>query len=438
MTRDVVLSALLAVNSGVGADTALNTAVNKAGLDRRDTALCFALCYGVLQTRYKLDSVIMSVSTLKRNKIAPKVMEILRIGAYQMLYMDKIPHSAAVNESVKLARKHTNPRAAGFVNAVLRKISSLASGEIKETSRKDLTNYLSIELSYPVWFCDYMRNLLGDEGAESFLRASNVSPAVTARLNTLVCDVDRAKEILKGENVEVIDSEFSPEIVYLQNLGNPEELSSFRDGIFTVQDAASQFCVYALAPTKNSSILDVCSAPGGKSFACAAFTDNTADIRSFDIAASKLEAMEKNAKRLSVTSMRVACMDASNHVSALENSADFLLCDVPCSGMGVIRKKPDIRYKDREDVMKLPQLQYSILENVSTYVKSGGVLVYSTCTVLREENEDIINRFLTNNQQYCLEPFTLPGIGDVDGGYITLYPHIHNTDGFFIAKLRKK
>ncbi len=438
MTRDVVLSALLAVNSGVGADSALNSAVSKAGLDRRDTALCFALCYGVLQTRYKLDSVIMSVSTLKRNKIAPKVMEILRIGAYQMLYMDKIPHSAAVNESVKLARKHTNPRAAGFVNAVLRKVSAIAANNIPETSRDDLSLYLSTELSFPVWFCDYMRRLLGDEDAEKFLRASSVSPAVTARINTLVCDVDRAKDILRSENVDVIESEYSPEIVYLQNLGNPEELSSFRDGIFSVQDAASQFCVYALSPTKSSTIIDVCAAPGGKSFACAAFTDNTADIRSFDVAASKLEAMEKNARRLSVTSMRVACMDASNHVSNLENSADFLLCDVPCSGMGVIRKKPDIRYKDREEVMKLPALQYSILENVSTYVKSGGVLVYSTCTVLREENEDIVNKFLANNPDFSLESFTLPGLGEIGNGHITLYPHIHNTDGFFIAKLRKK
>ncbi len=438
MTRDVVLSALLAVNSGVGADSALNTAVKKAGLDRRDTALCYALCYGVLQKRYKLDSLILSVSSLKRNKIAPKVMEILRIGAYQMFYMDKIPHSAAVNESVKLARKHTNPRAAGFVNAVLRRLSANANDGVLETSRDDLTNYLSIELSFPVWFTDYMRKALGDFDAEKFLRASNISPVATARLNTLVCDIKRGKEILSSQNIEVVDSQFSPEIVYLPNLGNPDDVAAFRDGVFTIQDAASQFCVYALSPSKNSTILDVCAAPGGKSFACAAATENTADIRSFDISSSKLEAMESNAIRLGVTSMRIACMDASQHVSALENTADFLLCDVPCSGFGVIRKKPDIRYKNYEDILKLPELQYSILENVSTYVKSGGTLVYSTCTVLREENEDIINRFLLNNSQFHLESFTLPSIGDVESGYITLYPHIHNTDGFFIAKLRKK
>ena len=437
MTREVVLSVLLSVNRGQAADASLNQAVKKAGLDRRDAALCHALTYGVLQTRYKLDTVILSFSSLKLNKIAPKVLEILRIGAYQMLYMDKIPHSAAVNESVKLARKHANPRAAGFVNAVLRKISTACDVGMPETDRSDLTEYLHIEYSFPVWFVDKMRRILGDEEACRFLAASNADAPVTARLNTLVCDVKTSKARLAEDGIGCSDSPFASETVYVTQLGNPEDSKAFRDGVFTIQDAASQLCVHALAPKPNASILDVCAAPGGKSYAAAAMTDNTSDIRSFDAAAGKLEAMDEHAKRLHVTSMRTACMDASVHVAALENSADYLICDVPCSGLGVIRKKPDIRYKSVDDISKLPALQKKIIDNVSTYVKRGGVMVYSTCTILPEENEEIVTAFLKSHPNYHLEPFSLPGIGDVTQGYITLYPHIHNTDGFFIAKLRR-
>jgi len=438
MTRDVVLSVLLAVNRGSAVDTTLHTAVKKAGFDRRDTAFCHALTYGVLQKRFKLDSVILHFSSLKLNKIAPKVLEILRIGAYQMLYMDKIPHSAAVNESVKLARKHANPRAAGFVNAILRKISASCETGLPETDRKDLTAYLHVEYSFPVWFVDVMRARLGDADAEAFFAASNAEPPVTARLNTLVCDPQRAKEILSEEGIVCTDTEFAPETVYLSNVGNVEESKAFRDGVFTIQDTASQLCVYALDPKPGFSVLDVCAAPGGKSFASAALTGNASDIRSFDAASGKLAAMDEHAKRLRVSSMRTACMDASVHVSALENSADYLICDVPCSGLGVIRKKPDIRYKNVEDIRKLPSLQTKIIDNVSSYVKPGGVLVYSTCTILREENEAIVEAFLASHPEFSLEAFTLPGIGSVSEGFITLYPHIHQTDGFFIAKLRKK
>jgi len=438
MARDTALSVLLSCNRGNAADSTLNIAVKKARLDKRDAALCHAICYGVLQTKFKLDSIIAQYSSLKINKIAPKVLEILRIGVYQMLYMDKIPHSAAVNESVKLARKYANPRAASFVNAILRKISTIKLENIKKTDRSDLTNYLHIELSYPVWFVDYARDLLGDAQAEDFLSASNTESPITGRINTLVCEPEKAKKILAEEGIQSFSSPYMEETVYLTNVGNPEESPSFQNGIFTIQDAASQLCVYALDPKPNSTILDVCAAPGGKSFAAAALTNNLADIRSFDAAAKKINAMEENAKRLHITSMRSACSDASVHISALEETADYLICDVPCSGLGVIRKKPDIRYKSFDEIKKIPELQKKILDNVSSYVKKGGILLYSTCTIMREENEDVISQFLNKHPNFALERFFLPGIGIIENGYITLYPHLHNTDGFFIARLRKK
>ncbi len=431
--RDTALEVLLALRHGAWSDEALDHAIEESGLDRRDAALCTQLCYGVLQTRAYLDYVIASVSSLKLNKIAPKVMEILRIAVYQLLFLDKIPGSAAVNEAVCEAKRFANPRAASFVNAVLRKIASAPAPEVPRTNDAD---FLATRYSHPKGLVELYLRHYGFDAAEALLKANNEPAPTVLRLNTLRGEPAALVETLKGQGMDLTVDDRLPTAAILDKAGRVTDYPGFAGGLFTVQDTASQLDALALDPQPGEEVLDLCAAPGGKSFAIAALMKNTGRIIACDIYDSKLAYIDEGARRLGATIIETAPIDATLAVPRFVDRFDRVLADVPCSGFGAIRKKPDIRYKDLREVAMLPRLQAEILHNASLYVKPAGVLVYSTCTIFPEENEEIIRAFLASHPEYAPEGFALPIIGACDG-MRTLLPTTDGTDGFFIAKLRR-
>jgi len=431
--RDTALRVLSQMRKGAWSDEALNQAIEADKLSALDTGLCTQICYGVLQTRIYLDYVISQVSTLKMNKIAPRVLEILRIGAYQLLYLDKIPASAAVNEAVRQAKTKDNPRAGGFVNAVLRKIAAKPEIELPKTSK---SAYLSVLTSHPEplvkWYLEYY----DEQAAQALLEANNQKVPIVVRLNTLKGSAEEILAQMRAEGLTVEPLAEFPTAATLERPGKLSDYPSFRKGLFTVQDTASQLCAKAVEAQAGEEILDLCAAPGGKSFAMAECMENRGGIISCDLYEDRLNFIEEGAERLGVKIVRTMPADGTVWIDRFRDRFDRVLADVPCSGFGVIRKKPDIRYRDLEDVRALPRIQAEILHNASGYVKPGGVLVYSTCTIMPPENEQIVRAFLESHAEYRLEPFELPIVGKTDG-MCTLLPNVHGTDGFFIAKLRR-
>ncbi len=403
-------------------ESALDSAISGKDISAADSALAARIFYGVLQNRLYLDAVIAYFSDIPLRKLQPKVTDIMRCAVFQILFLDRVPDSAAVNEAVKQCKK-SFPKASGFVNAVLRKIS--ANKTSLPEFGKTPAEKLSIRYSHPLWLAEYAIKLLGCDGAERLFAADNTTPPVYFQKNTL-CNLSLAlKAHAYLENCFVSDS-FSA----------VADTAEFKSGAYYVQDPAAKMSVLASGVKPGDTVIDVCAAPGGKSIAAAMQMQNRGTIKAFDINEKKIEKINKNAQRLGIGIIHAEAHDGKINIPALNDSTDAVLCDVPCSGFGVIRKKPEIRYKTFEEVSKLPDIQLAILNNAARYVKPGGVLLYSTCTILTEENEDVIKAFLHNNSTFQPENFELP-VGSSQNGMMRLYPHIHNTDGFFICKLRR-
>jgi len=431
--RETALEVLLSLRHGAWADASLDAALLRGDLDRRDASLAVQLVYGVLQTRMMLDRAIAAASTLPLKKIAPTVTEILRLSAYQFLYLDKIPVSAAVNEAVEMARRHANPRAAAFVNAVLRKVAHNGLPDVPDT---DPVERLSVITSHPR---DLVERLLADHDfatVEAVLRANNAPVPTVLRLNILHGTPDAIRTALAEAGLPIVPDETLPTAVTLEGAGRIPDLPAFRDGLITAQDRASQLAAIALGARPGEEVLDVCAAPGGKSFHLAALMGNRGRVVACDVFEGKLRHIDEGAARLGATIIETAPLDATRFEPRFEGRFDRVLADVPCSGLGVIRKKPDIRYRDLAEAVRLPRLQSEILLNAARYVRPGGTLLYSTCTLLRAENEAVVEAFLETCSDFAPEPFALPGVGECDG-LLSLFPHIHGTDGFFMAKLRK-
>lgn len=433
-TREVALLALSACEKqGAWSDGFLKKAIRDSGMDSRDAALCTRLCFGVLQNKLYLDDLIGRFCDIKLKKLENKVLQALRLGVYQMRFLTRIPHSAAVNESVNLARRYAkNPRAAGLVNGVLRSLSR-AGEELPEPDD------LSIRYSHPAWITNEWIQMLGEEGAEALLAADNGQPPTAAQVNLCRTTEEELTARLSSQGVTVERHPWLPGCVLLSGTGDLEQLPAFRDGLFYVQDPAARLAVLAAGPEPGMRVLDACAAPGGKSFAAAVAMGDKGDILSCDIHAHKKALIEAGAARLGFTSIMAEVMDGKVCQDHLLDSFDLVIADVPCSGLGIIRKKPDIRYKDPEPLKHLPAVQSAILDNVAQYVKPGGVLLYATCTLLERENRAVAESFLSRHSNFTAEAFQLPDpIGRVDTGMLTLWPHIHDTDGFFFAKLRRK
>ena len=416
----------------------LQKAIRQAGLDRRDAALATRLCFGVLQNRLLLDFYLQHSASMKLEKMESKVRNGLRIGLYQMLFLDKIPASAAVSEAVELTKKHCkNPRAAGMVNGILRGLSRRL-GDLPALDRTDKRGYLSLLYSHPRWLTEAFGARLPEEELESLLQWDNGEPPVTVQVNTVRTTPEETAARLTEEGVQVTPHPWLPGCLVLSATGDLAERSAYREGLLYAQDPAARLAVLALDPKPGDRVLDACAAPGGKSFAAALAMEDRGEIVSCDIHKHKKALIEAGARRLGLTAITAAAFDSKVFRPQWEDSFDAVLVDAPCSGLGVIRKKPEIRYKDPADLAGLPRVQLAILNNVSRYVRPGGALLYATCTLLEAENEAVARAFLDGHPDYRPESFSLPGpLGNVEGGQCTLWPQRLGSDGFFLAKFRR-
>ena len=421
--------------NGAWSDAALASVIAKAQLDARDAALASRICYGTLQNLALLDFYIAAFSTTPPQKLEPKVLDLLRISAYQILLMDKVPPSAAVNEAVALCKRSGCARASGLVNAVLRRITERRDS-LPEIPGKGTAEYLATKYSHPLWLVQEWAAAHGYAFAEAALRADNAPAPVYIQTNTLKTDVKTLQSSLQGQGFAVRTQDRLPDALVCGG-GNFAASDAFRDGWFYVQDAAAKLAVLAADPQPGMRVLDACAAPGGKSFSAAVQMQGRGSILSCDIHENKLKRVRESAQRLGISILETAAMDARTPLGSLRESADVVLADVPCSGLGVIRKKPEIRYKDPAELENLPEIQSAILSGLAGCVKPGGVLLYSTCTVRQRENEDVVRAFLSGRPEFALEPFSSAGV-DAPDGMCTLWPHLHETDGFFICKLRKR
>lgn len=431
-----VLTLAACERQGAWSDVHLKRSIREQGLDRRDAALCARLCYGVLQNKLLLDWRLAQVCSMKLEKLEVKVLCNLRVAAYQLLFLDRIPPSAAVNEAVELAKRHSrSPRAAGMVNGMLRAL--LRQGKTVEIEEADKVECLSVQHSHPRWLVEEFIALLGWEGTQALLEADNCQPPTTAQVNTLRTTREKLAEELRSTGAQAEPHPWLEDCLLLTGTGDLERLDSFRRGEFYVQDAASRLAVLAAGLTSGQRVLDCCAAPGGKSFAAAIGMENRGELISCDIHPHKVKLLEAGRDRLGLSMITPTLQNAAQRRKDWVEGFDAVLIDVPCSGLGIIRKKPDIRYKDPRPLGELPRVQRGILDNCAQYVRPGGVLLYSTCTVLPRENGDVVDGFLADHPEFVPEPFQLPHLGE-QPGRITFWPHIHGTDGFFAAKLRKR
>lgn len=435
-------AALLTLNTcqrqGGWSDGALKKQLAAGGLEGREAALATQLCFGVVQNEMLLDFYISKFSNIPLRRMESKVVQALRLGLYQMLFLSKIPQSAAVNCSVELTRTHCkNPRAPGMVNAILRSLQRNLN-QLPTIPQNDLAEYFSILYSHPVWLVEELLPLLGSEGTAEFLQANNSQPPMTAMVNTTKAATQSVVECLEEQGVEVTPHPWLEGCLILNKTGNLERLDAYGQGFFYVQDPASRLMALASGAAPGMRVLDMCAAPGGKSFAAAIQMDNQGEVISCDLHPHKKKLIQAGADRLGLSIIKPMTADGKVRREEWVSAFDLVLVDAPCSGLGVIRKKPDIRYKDPKPLEDLPQVQQAILENAAGYVKPGGVLMYSTCTILPRENGEIVSAFLEKHPEFVREAFELPGAaGQVEAGEITLWPQVHQTDGFFICKLRK-
>ncbi len=435
--RQTAFEALLKIHkdsafSNLAVDSVLK---DNPGLDDRDKAFVTNVIYGTLDRLMLIDYNLSLYLNQPLKKLKPELHTILRMGAYQILFMDKVPSHAAVSESVALAKVNKSAFAASVVNAVLRRVAEngLRYPETDENS----TEYLSIKYSCPEWLIEMWTQAYGFDNALALAEKAMDVPPLTVRVNNLKTNAEDltwklAEEGVISEKVPGDDS-----TLILKNAGSVEALNAYREGYFHAQDKASQLCCEALAPVVGDTIFDMCASPGGKTFTIAEIMGNTGTIKAFDIYQSRVDLIRKGAETLGITNV-IATLSDSSLYNENFGTADRILCDVPCSGLGIIRRKPEIRYKNAPDIANLPEIQYSIINNASRYLKSAGRLVYSTCTLNPAENEDVCDRFLQNHPDFSAVSF-LPHISRhrPDYKYLTLMPHIHGTDGFFIAVFEK-
>ena len=417
----------------------LKKVIQAQGLDRRDAALATRLCFGVLQNQMLLDYYLQRYSTMKLEKMESKVRNNLRLGLYQMLFLTKIPPNAAVSEAVELTKKHCkNPRAGGMVNGILRNLARHLD-DLPTLDRRDPMAYLSLLYSHPQWLVEEWGGQLPQEELETLLRWDNGEPPVTVQVNTCRFSQEQATQALQTDGVGVTVHPWLPDCLILTGTGDLTRTQAWQEGMVYPQDPAARLAVLAAGLTPGSRVLDACAAPGGKSFAAAMVLGDAGEIVSCDLHSHKKALIQAGADRLGLQSLRPKTADAKKFHQDWAEAFDTVLADVPCSGLGVIRKKPEIRYKDPAELAGLPQIQGEILDNVCRYVRPGGVLLYSTCTLRICENEQVAQAFLDRHEDFVLEAFQVPGpLGRADQGQVTLWPQRLETDGFFLAKFRRE
>ena len=431
--RQIAVEALGKVNGSKGySNIVIDKALEQSGLDLRDAAFATALFYGVLERMLTLDHCIAGFSKTPVEKLTPQVREILRVSLYQILYMDSVPDSAAVNEAVNLTRVFRKESAGGFVNGVLR--AFLRSGKRVPRMAGSRADQLSIQYSCPAWLVQLWLDSYGEENTEGILKTSLGRPPVYIRINTLKTTADALSVQLEEEGAVVRRDEMEENCLRVSGTGDVTALPAFQEGLFHVQDKSSQLCVKALDARPGMRVLDICAAPGGKSFTAAQWMHGEGELLAMDLYRARAALVAEGAQRLDIGCIAAKEGDASRYNSKL-GLFDRVLCDAPCSGLGIIRRKPEIKYKNPEELGEIPQLQYNILSNSANYVKKGGILLYSTCTLNPGENEGVVERFLAEHRDFA--PCRLPQSLGSSGHTVTLFPHQGDTDGFFISTMER-
>lgn len=442
--REAALKVMYEINQkGAYANIALNKYLDDEKLRSIDRAFVTELVYGSIKWKLTIDRVIAGYSNIKIEKLSPWILNILRLGTYQILKMTKVPVSASCNESVKLARRYGHRASAGFVNAVLRNIAKNGADIAVPPKETDLTGYLSVTYSYPKWIVEKIVGVFGEEFGEGLLDAGNSTPHTTVRTNTLKISPEELIEKLEEEGVSAVPGNFVKEAVVLKSTASVGRLEAFKNGLFQVQDESSMLAAKALNPIAGDFVLDACSAPGGKATHMAQLMENKGKIIACDVHEHKLKLIDDSAERLGINIIESKLTDASKPNTDYEGAFDKVLLDAPCTGLGIIRRKPDIKWSRKaKDIEDIVSLQRRLIRNVSKWVKPGGVLVYSTCTVLPEENEDIINNFLMESEDFeadDIKKFMPAELATrAKGCMLQLYPNIDGTDGFFISRIRRK
>ena len=403
-------------------------------LTAEERAQLTALLYTAVEHKLTYDYYICALSKRSIDKIDPTTRDILRLGLCQLIDMDGVPEFAAVNETVKLAR---NNGERAFVNGILR-AAGRANGNLPMPEReKNIARYFSVCYSFPIHVVKRLISVFGESDTEAYLRAVSQLAPTDLSVNTTKISVADFSKKLSDAGFKNQISDLSPITLRILRSVDPRVLPGYSEGEFFVQDSACSAAISLLSLSNNGYVIDVCAAPGGKSFAAAVMMGDGGRITSFDIHESKLSLIEDGAKRLGLTSVSAAVRNAAFPDESLFGKADAVICDVPCSGLGVLSKKPDLRYKDESAFSALPTLQYEILTASAKYLRTGGRLLYSTCTVLPEENEQIIDKFLAENKNFKRVPFEIFGEKQ-ESGCFTFLPHVHNTDGFFVGLIEKE
>ena len=412
-------------------------------LDVRDKALATEVFYGTLKYGIQIDYWLNQYSKTPVKKMKPLIRNLLRMSVYQMLHLDKIPVSAVINEAVKIAKKRKFQGLSGFVNGLLRQIDRERENLSFPSEQEGLSYALSIQYSIPEWIMKMWLKRYDKETVQKIGEALNKRAEVCGRINTLKGSKEELIEILEKEKVKVEAGHLLEEAFYLKKVDNLQNLASFKAGAWTVQDESAMLVAHVMSPQKGEHILDMCSAPGGKSMHMATLMKNEGEIIACDVHAHKLELIEKNAKRLGIKIIKPTFQDGMVLNEDFVGKFDKVLLDAPCSGLGIMKRKPDIRlHKTEEDLKEIVAMQKALLKNAVSYLKPNGRLVYSTCTISYEENEKMVQEAI---KEYSLE---LENIVDTipkliqhaveDEGMIQILPHMADTDGFFIASFRRR
>lgn len=410
---------------GAYANVALAQILRREKLNDLDRRFCTELVYGTIKAGESLDWKISKYVNRPLKKIDEKILSLLRVGFYQIFFLSRVPNSAAVNESVEIAKKISGLGASKFVNGVMR--SAVREPEKSDFPDDESPESIALKTFHPLWLVNLFVDEFGLSAAKKICETNNIEPPLCLRVNFLKTTREKILFELKKIGAEVTESNFAPEGLVCRNYGSPDNFKPLKTGLCQVQDESSMFAAHVLNPVAGDFVIDCCAAPGGKATHIAELMKNSGRIVAADIYETKLQHIRENAHRLGIKIIEPLLIDAREIGRKFSGQADKVLVDAPCSGLGVIRRKADVRWKKNPDeIAKLPELQFQILNGAAAAVKPGGTLVYSTCTILRRENEEVVEKFLDENPDFRL--------------YDTkkFLTHETGTDGFFIAKMERK
>lgn len=447
--RNSALETLIEIlEDGAHANIAVNKRLSQFPLKGPERGLFTELVYGVTRTRNTLDWVLAKFLKKDLESFTPQIRNILRLGTYQLLYLDKIPAHAAINESVEQAKIYGHKGVAGLVNGVLRNLLRQKDGITFPSIESDPVKHISLKYSHPEWLVSRWIEEFGTDSTITLCQYNNSPANLAIRVNTLKTTREELYQNFLARGLKVIKSTIIPEGIIFEEWPGLENMPEFADGLFLMQDEGSMLVAHVLNPLNNTTIVDACAAPGTKTTHLAQLIGDEGKVLAFDIHPHKLKLIEDNCKRLGIRSVEINLGDARELANHVQEKVDFVLVDAPCSGLGVLGRRADARWRKTPELLnELPLLQIDILKGASKILSPDGVLVYSTCSIAREENQEVIVKFLADNDDFYLEsiighlPFTLNKEEDIQRakeGMLQFLPQEHGIDGFFVARLRKK